>query len=294
MKGFGKIIFGIFVVIVGMLVYNRSKSKSIEKALKEQVVESHKNDDYSFFHEYYEYYKEDPVVQQKGLIAVDEDTRPSSEETEIKFDLYIYSQAIGNKKNARNIVTLVLANLEMENPSDVLNAVVKTTKGEDKEVIEFNLQKIDEELNVYFTSIYFEKDSFDQLIIYHTGYTTAEPIFLYDSGAENTFMSLDDYDIAKVVKEEGSLVDNNILKKTDKPFKVSPTRQIITLSIYVVVVAVVTYLMYFKQKPTGPIVKTEAQHRYDEAQVKVKPSQENVNIKNITETEERDDVKDKK
>ncbi len=241
MKVLGKAIYGVFLIFIGFQLYSCSSRGAYNRAMMSEGDKAFESNDYSLFKGIFEYHKEDSYIE-KSIVLEDKDTRYDITNKDISFDIYVYLQS----EKGKNHFTILLTNLEMEEPNNTLDVTIKKDGG--KSVLEKQLVQLTKE-NWYLQYFDFDTDVFDQLIISHKGPSNVEPIILYDSKDEmEVFLNNDIHNMSEIIKEGTSLSENNIVKRESDPFKGKGLSVILTLLVYLFVAGLVTYVLYF-QKP---------------------------------------------
>lgn len=181
MNSVGKILLGIVVLFLGITIFNYANSYSLHRDIYEQGDEAIKNDDLTVFINRFEYYKEEPLVDEK--ITVNDD---------VSFNLHIYQQA-NTKQGTVNYLTVLVTNLTIEDRKDELKLQIdyKATKRKDDEYV--SLVSIGEE-NWYLQWIGLLFDEIESISIYH------EDLLLYKSEEGKPFLRVEDYDMANFIK----------------------------------------------------------------------------------------------
>lgn len=240
MKVFGKVIYGIFIIFIGFQLYSCSQRGAYNRALMDEGDVAFENKDYTLFKEIFEYHQEDPFIEQ-SVVLENEDTRFGIENKDISFDMVVYLQS----EKGKDHFTIIISNLEMEHTNPILDVVIKKDGG--KEVLEKQLVKLTKK-SWYIQYFEFDKDVFDQIIISHDGPSRLEPIILYNSKDDmDVFLNKEKHNMSEIISE-GSLAENNIIKREEAPFKGKGLSVILTMIVYLVVAGLVTYVLFF-QKP---------------------------------------------
>lgn len=305
MKIFGRMIFGFFIVLIGFNLFSCSRSSAYNQAVKEGVDLAYVDGDYEIVNQMYEYAYKTPFINKESITIVDGDNRLEEvENRDINFDLYVFLQVREENptfgaKLRTPVFTVLVTDLSLKNRAQTLDIVIyKYNKVDDKEettVVEYQLVGAGEK-NWYIQTFEFDTTEIKKILITHAGPSTKEPIILYDSGYD-PFLKESDHTILNVLKDDLSLEANNVIKVEQKAFKPSWTMTIITMVIYVAAAGLVAYVMFFKKNKQAPIVQQKVDNntasRANDRKI-VETPKENINIKNIEETKQRDDIETKK
>ncbi len=294
MKLLGRVIYGFFVVLIGIQMFSCSRNTAYSKAIEKIGNEAYENGQFNLVNELFEYYKEDAFYEDT-ITIVDGDTRFGVEDKDIVFDIYVFLQSeivagsIGKKAEIRNSFTVLVVDLSMKDPDAMLNIIIKKNGKED--ILEQTLYR--REKNWYIQQFLFEGDV-DQMIISHSGPSSAEPIILFNSENNSPiFLTEDDHNIEYVLTEELELADYGIVKRSEDPLKGMTWNVWLTMAIYIAVASLVTFVIFFKKTKESPFVKKTMAQEETKTEPKAE-DKENINIKKIQEVEYRDDIENKK
>lgn len=248
MKILLRVAYAGFLILIGAQLYSCSSQRTYNRAVVEQGNIAYEKNDFILFKELFEYYEEEPYVKE-SFILEGADTRYGVTETDISFDLTIFLQA----ENGKNHFTVLITDVQMENPEYYLGIVLKKDNGE--KVLENNIFRLSEN-NWYFQYFEFDSETIDQIIITHDGPSRVEPIIFYDSADyKNVFLTKEEHDIANVVEKDLPLEDYGIVKRDENPFKGKGWPVLVTLAIYVFVAGVITYAMFFNKSKKQSFTK---------------------------------------
>lgn len=250
MKIFLKVIFGVFLIFLGLQLYSCSSQAAYNRVIISKGSAAYKNNDFTTFKEIFEYHKEEPLIE-KSFFLEDANTLYGVTNRDISFDLTVYLQA--DKKSTR--FTVILKNLEIETLNDVIEYSLRTVIKKDggKEVLDkeaASLNRIVAKENWYIQYFEFDSDTIDQIMIVYPGPSSVEPIILYDSLKEEEFkegfLNKESDDLVKQIKE-GLLEENGIVQRKTNPFTGKATSVIVTMVMYVAVSAVLIYALFFNK-----------------------------------------------
>lgn len=243
MKILLKVLFVAFLFLIGIQLYSCSSKRAYQKELIRQGNVAYQEGDFSLFKEIFEYYKEEPFVDESVTLN-DQDNRYDIENRDISFDLLVFLQAEAGK----NHFTVILTNLEMENPDYSLKVIVKKDSG--KKVLEEHLFRLSEN-NWYLQYFEFDSETIDQLLITHNGISSVEPIVLYDSLLDEQFkdyfLSKEKNDLVGSIKDS-KLEEEGIIKRSKNPFSGKGTSVLVVLAVYTLFSGVLIYAVFFTKK----------------------------------------------
>lgn len=240
MKILLRVAYAAFLILIGAQLYSCSSQRTYNRAVIEQGNIAYKNNDFTLFKEIFEYYEDEPYVKESFLLE-NADTRYGVTDTDISFDLTIFLQA----ERGKNHFTVLITNVQMEDPEYSLGIVVKKNKGE--RILENNIFRLSAN-NWYFQYFEFDSETIDQIIITHVGPSRVEPIVFYDSSDyKEVFLTKEEHDIAGIVEKDLPLEDYGIVKRAENPFKGKGWPVLVTLGIYIVFVGIITYALFFNK-----------------------------------------------
>lgn len=205
MKTFVKILLGFVIAFFGISVFRYFEGQGFNKAVAEQGDAAVLANDFEFFQNRFEYYKEEPLVQEH--VEVDED---------VSFDLYVYHQA--NIKQAEgNYLTFLVHGLTIENQAPYLKLLFdfKINKQEEDKFI--SLVKVGDE-NWYLQWIRLSLDEIKSFNIHHND------LLLYEYEDEKPFLSAQDFDLTHFIKNE-NLATGIIDGMSSEPSILEPASQ---------------------------------------------------------------------
>lgn len=247
MKILLKALFVAFLFFIGIQLYSCSSKRAYQKELVKQGNVAYFEGDFSLFKELFEYYKEEPYVDE-SFSLIEQDNRYDIENRNITFDLLVFLQA----EEGKNHLTVILTNLEMENADYSLKVVLKKDNG--KKVLEEHLFRLSKN-NWYLQYFEFDSETIDQLLITHKGISTVEPIILYDSSLDERFkdyfLSKAENDLVEKIKDN-KLEEEGIIKRDKDPFSGKGTSVLIILGIYILFSGVLIYAVFFTKKSKTP------------------------------------------
>lgn len=240
MKILLRVAYAGFLILIGAQLYSCSSQRTYNRAVVKQGNIAYKNNDFTLFKELFKYYEDEPYVE-KSIFLENADTRYGVTNKDISFDLTIFLQA----EKGKNHFTVLITDVQMENPEYYLKTVIKKDGGE--KVLENNIFRLSEN-NWYFQYFEFDSETIDQIIITHVGPTSVEPIILYNSlDDKEVFLTKNEHDIASIVENNLPLEDYGIVERAENPFKGKGWPVLVTLGIYVFVAGVITYAMFFNK-----------------------------------------------
>ncbi len=187
MKTFGKILFGIVVILVGLRLYSCSYAGAFNKYISEEGDKAIVNDDLSFFKNRFEVYLKTPLIEE--TITLNDD---------VSFNLHIYQQAYQND----NFLTVLVDNLSIEKASNTLDLTIVSTIGGTRK---FEMLRIGKE-NWYLQWVQLFLDEIKEIKIAHGD----DILYHYDD--EAGFLGASDFDLAALAAGENSI--NGVITKT--------------------------------------------------------------------------------
>lgn len=206
MKTFVKILLGIVVAFFGISAFRYFEGKGFNKDVAEQGDAAIVANNFEFFQNRFEYYKEEPLVK-KYDVKVDDD---------ISFDLFVYHQA-NVKKSKGNYLTFLVHDLTIENKAPYLKLLFDFKVNEQPEDKFISLVKVGEE-NWYLQWIRLSLDEITSFRIYH------EDILLYEHAGLEPFLSDADFDLTHFIQNK-NLVNGVIFGLSNEPNILEPVSQ---------------------------------------------------------------------
>lgn len=278
MKILVRVIFVSFLIFIGLQLYSCSAQRAYNKAIVEEGNKAFANNDFTLFKEIFVYHQEEAIVDESFLLN-DANTLYGVTNKDISFDLTIFLQAENNK----NHFTVILSNLEIEEPNDDVKYSLKTVLKKDGGSVVLDksttaLNRLSADNNWYIQYFEFDSQTIDQIIITYPGPSSIEPIILYDSLLEEEFasgfLSKPTNDIAKIISDGLPLADYGIVKREKDPFAGKGASVFVTMAVYIVFAGVLMYAMFFTKKSRSVTPRKPQQ----------KPK-ENVNLGKIREAD---------
>lgn len=183
MKTFGKILFSIMIIFLGLQIYSFVSSLSTNKSIGKQGDKAFLEEDVTFFNSIFEYYKEDVVF----------------EDSNDDFKLRIFN--VGTKDN--NLLIFLAEGIKQEDSNKVLKLYLKLKSG--KEVEQHLIAAGNEDWYLqwlYLEGLYENQLVFDE--IHEIKISFSDDQLIYEKQG-NPILSVKDYDITSYLNNKNVL-----------------------------------------------------------------------------------------
>ncbi len=235
MRTFGKIIFSIAVIFLGMNLLTTLNSVSRNKAYSDYGDEGYLEDNYDALKQVFNYYRDDFIYE------VSEDD----------YFIKVINGAVYQPKNKQNenFIIFFLGDKNLEKDVNTINLKI-TTSGEEPIEKDFQLIALSKKEKWFMQIInlnYFlnEDKAFEDIVSIELSYDKDNLIGKYE---DEKLISAEDYDLITILDSDEGLDGNNILK-AEKMSNLRKYRWInwVGMLSYLLIVGVLVYFVYFRK-----------------------------------------------